>query len=223
MVCSVEAAWATAQRQVALPVGGYLGAVANSPISSLLDDPMIVAGMRLGLASAFPEPKLNKIFAPDGGKLIEAVLETDAGVASTIALLSEGEFLQPDWRQDPGFQKYHSLVFNGGKKIRGPLLVIHGESDTQLSSEVATHAVNNIADRFPSSQLEYILLPHVKHAPALAASHRLWMDWIADRFAGRESKSYCQLSKLPHARPGLSYQVEKNWYLEPAKKFYHAP
>lgn len=222
------AAWATAQRQVAQPVSGYLGAVAVSPVSNLLEEPgpllpIIIAGMCPGLASAYPDFKLSNILAPDGEKRLEALLQSEAGVAGCIAFMSEEEILQPSWRQDSYFQKYHSLVSNGGKKIGGPLLILHGDSDPRVSSKVTANAVDNTADSFPSSQLEYVLLSNVTHTPALAASQRLWMDWIADRFAGREVKSHCQRSTLLHARPCASYQMEQNWYLESAKHFYQAP
>lgn len=222
------AAWATAQRQVDQPIPGYLGAVAVAPVSSILEEPgrflpILIAAMCLGLTSTFPDFKLRDVMSPDGEKRFEAVLQTDGCVASAVALLSEGEILQPNWRQDSYLQKYDSVVSNGGKEIGGPLLVIHGESDPQLSSKLTTDAVNKTASSFPSSQLEYILVPHVTHVSALAASQRLWMDWIADRFAGREVKFHCQRSTLPHARPGSSYQVEQNWYLESANKFYHVP
>ncbi|MCJ1465568.1 hypothetical protein MMC07_004186 [Pseudocyphellaria aurata] len=222
------AAWATAQRQVAQPVSGYLGAVAVSPVSNLLEEPgpllpIIIAAMCPGLASAYPDFKLSNMLTANGEKRLEALLQSEAGVASCIALMSEGEILQSNWRQDSHFQKYHSLVSNGGKKIGGPLLVIHGDSDPRVSSEVTANAVNNTADSFPSSQLEYVLLPHITHTPALTASQRLWMEWIADRFAGRVVKSHCQRSTLPHARPGASYQDEQNWYLQSAKHLYQAP
>lgn len=98
------AAWATAQRQVARPVPGYLGAVAVSSVSNILEVtgsflPIIVVGMCPGLASAFPDFKIIDILAPDSEKRIEAVLQTEAGVVSAAAVLSEEEILQPNWRQ----------------------------------------------------------------------------------------------------------------------------
>lgn len=215
------AAWATAQRQVTQPVPGYLGAVAISPVSNILEEPnlilpMIVAALYPGLALAFPEFTLNDTFTPDGEKIVEAAPQNEASFNKLIFLLWEGKILQPNWRQNSFLRGYHSLVSNGGKKIGGPLLVIHGESDPSLSSQVTTDAVKKTAERFPSSQLEYVLLPYVEHGPALAASQRLWMDWIADRFAGREVKPFCQRSMLPHARPGLSYQVESDFFSDSA-------
>lgn len=161
-----------------------------------------------GLASAFPDFKLNNIFTPEGEKRIEAVLRSEAGVASTIALLSEGEILQPNWRQVPYLQKYLSLVSNGGKDIRRPLLVIHGEADPQLSSKVTTDAVINTAAKFPGTQLKYALLRYVTHAPSVAASQRLWMDWIADRSAGRTVEFRCERCTLPLRQPKLPYPVD---------------
>ena len=65
------------------------------------------------------------------------------------------------------------MIVNGGKKIAGPLLVVHGTTNDQWSSAATMAAVNRTAEAFPKSQLEYVLLPNVAHVPALQASQRL--------------------------------------------------
>lgn len=222
------AAWAVAQRQAIKPVTGYLGAVAISPVTRIIDDTgpfLTILGTAIcpGLAAAFPEFRLDHVLTPDGENRIKAIIQSGGGVASSIALLSGGELVKPTWKEDPYIQKYQSLISNGGKEIGGPLLVIHGECDARVSTHVTTSAVDKTADLFPSSQLQYVLLPHVTHNPALSASQRLWMDWIGDRFAGREVESRRLRSNLVPARPGEAYQEELNWYITPATQFFHAP
>ena len=77
--------------------------------------------------------------------------------------------------------------------------------------------------KFPTSSIEYTILPHITHVPALSASQRLWMGWIEDRFAAREVRSYEGPRKALLSRPVASYQIEQSWYLEPATELYHAP
>ncbi|KAK3169218.1 hypothetical protein OEA41_008601 [Lepraria neglecta] len=222
------AAWAVAQREATSPVPGYLGAIAISPYTSFLNEegkfsPLMGAAICRGIASSFPEFDPKEILTQEGEGRVAMMFQTHAGVAAAIALLSGADLLKPDWKQNRHLQKHGKLTSNGGKPIKGPLLVIHGESDRMNSPAAVKIAVEKTASLFPSSQLEVIWLPHVTHAPALGASQRLWMDWIADRFAGVEVKPGCQTSQLASARPAMAYHKEQNWYLEAASQFYHTP
>ena len=226
------ATWATAQRQVDKPISGYLGGVAISPVTSIVDLPepflsVIGAAFSSGLASTFPDFKPADILTENGQRSVAATEQCGAGVASGIALFLGADggagLMKPNWIENQHVQKYQAMISNGGKKIAGPLLVVHGEADEKLASAMTTAAVDKTAEAFPESQLEYLLIPNVTHVPALQASQRLWMEWIADRFAGREVKKQVVRSELPRARPAASYQKEQNWYLEPATQFFHAP
>lgn len=222
------AAWAVAQRVATDPVPGYLGAIAVSPYTGFLNEngkfsPLIGAAMCQGIASAVPDFDPKAILTPEGEKRLAIMYQTGAGVASAVALLYGAEVVKPDWKENPHIRKYGLSTANGGKPIKGPLLVIHGESDVMNSAVTVADAVERTADIFPSSQLEFVSLPHVTHTPALGASQRLWMDWIRDRFAGVEVKPRYQRSSLTSARPDTAYHKEMNWYLEPATQFYHTP
>ncbi|CAO1601944.1 hypothetical protein XANCAGTX0491_005582 [Xanthoria calcicola] len=100
---------------------------------------------------------------------------------------------------------------------------MHGEADETLSVDATNEAVAKTAALAPASSLEYIALPDVTHAPALQASQSIWMDWISDRFAGKEARSGFQRTTIVRPRPAPSYQVAQSWYLEPASQFFHAP
>ena len=226
------ATWAVAQRQVDKPTSGYLGGVAISPATTLIDLPepflsVVGVAMSPGLASTFPDFNLADILTGDGQRSLAVVEQSGAGIASGIALLLGADggagLMKSNWVQNQHVQKYQAMISNGGKQIANPLLVIHGVNDDRLSSATTTAAVHKTAEAFPESQLEYVLIPNVTHVPALQASQRLWMDWIADRFAGREVKYQVQHTELSRARPTASYQQEQNWYLETATQCFHAP
>lgn len=222
------AAWSVAQRAALTSIPGYLGAVAVSPYASLLEEQnefskVLAAAMCPGLASVFPEFSPGDLLTADGEKRLDMVHQTGAAISSAVALLSGVEFLKPNWKENTHFLQYQALTSNGGKAIKGPLLVTHGKSDPVLSVAVVDNAVKKTADRFPSSQIEYASLPNVTHVSALAASQRLWMDWIGDRFAGRVVESICHSHELACARPDHSRQSDQNWYLESATQPYHAP
>ena len=223
------AAWATAQRQVDIPLDNFLGAVAISPTTSALDQPeplrsVLLAAICPGLAAAFPEFAPADLLTTEGQQILQLIEESGAGMASGLALLHGQNTLRPDWAENKHLQAYHALVSNGGKKIQGPLLVIHGEKDDRISATVALDAANQTAEQHPSSLLDFVLLPNVGHVPALQASQSLWMRWIEDRFAGHnEVEPGYRHRTLSPVRKLASYHAEQNWYLEPATKFYHAP
>lgn len=203
------AAWSVAQKAALTSIPGYLGAVAVSPYTSILEEhnesaEWLIAAMFPGLASAFPEFTPGDLLTAEGERQLDMVHQTSAGIASAFALLSGAEILKPNWKQNRHFRHHQALTSNGGKAIKGPLLVAHGKTDPILSVEVVENAVKRTADLFPSSQIEYASLPNVTHVAALAASQRLWMDWIGDRFAGRAVESTCHSHELACARPQFS-------------------
>ena len=203
-------------------IHGYLGAIAVAPYTSLLEEQTEVSVLLTpatcpGLASAFPDFSLGDLLTAEGEKRLDIVHQTSAAMGSAVAILSVGDLLKPNWKENTHFRQYQAMTSNGGKAIKGPLLVIHGKSDPILNDAVVENVVKRTVDLFPSSQIEYVSLPYVTHDSALPASQRLWMDWIADRFAGQAVESTCHSHELACARPDGSQQTDQNWYLAPAQ------
>ena len=222
------AAWSVAQRAALTSLPGYLGAVAVSPYVSLDEEhtelaTVLTPAVCPGIATIFPEFKLGDLLTAEGEKRLEMVHQASAAMSSGVAILSGVDTIKPNWKENTHYQQHQALTSNGGKAIKGPLLVIHGKSDPVLSVAVIEKVVKRTADLFPSSQIEYAALPNVTHVSALPASQRLWMDWIGDRFAGRAIESTYLSYELPRARPDHCQQGEQNWYLEAATRPFHAP
>ncbi len=201
-------------------IRGYLGAIAVAPYTSLLEEQTEVSILLTpatcpGLASAFPDFSLEDFLTAEGEKRLDIVHRTSAAMGSAIAILSEVDLLKPNWKENTHFRQYQAMTSNGSKAINGPLLVIHGKSDPILNVAVVENVVKRTVDLFPSSQIEFVSLPYVTHDSALPASQRLWMDWIADRFAGRAVESTSHSHELACARPDAP-QSDQNWYLAPA-------
>ena len=222
------AAWSVAQRAAFTSMSGYLGAVAVSPYVNLYEEDSEIAKMLTpaicpGIATSFPEFKLKDLLTPEGEKRLEMVHQTSAAMSSGVAILSGVDSLKPNWKENTHYRQHQVLTCNGGKAIKGPLLIIHGKSDPVLSVAVIEKVVKRTVNLFPSAQIEYATLPNVTHVSALPASQRLWMDWIGDRFARRAVESTYRSYELPRARPDHCQQGEQNWYLESATQPYHAP
>ena len=223
------AAWGVAQRQAINPVKGYLGSIALSPVTDVLelpptDNPLIPilgAFMTPGIKSVYPEFQPEDLFTDLGWQRFK--LYTQAGGCNPVAieLMVGFQLLVDDWMSNPYVVNYVELTLNGGKKIGGPLLVIQGEDDPNMNFTTTTSAVNKLAQAYPSSQLEYLTLPGVTHTPSLFASQRLWLDWIAARFAGIAVKSSYRRIQAPSTPRTLSsYQSDANWILTTASQPY---
>ncbi|KAI4159118.1 MAG: hypothetical protein L6R39_000417 [Caloplaca ligustica] len=224
------AAWAVSQRQAVTPITGFLGAIAVAPVTDVFEEPepirsMLVAALCPGIAHTYPDFDLSAILTPEGQQRLGTVQGLGAGVACAFALLSDGNLLKPgsEWKQNPQIEEYRQRITNGGKEIGGPLPVIHGDTDPRLSSQVALAAAKKTVELRPASSIDVGLLPHVTHTTALTAGQRSWMDWIADRFAGRAIDGGYRQTTITSARPAQSYLAEQNWFLQPATKFFHVP
>lgn len=219
--------WAAAQRQAIEPVDGYLGAIALAPVTNILDlpadnflKPIMGAAIIPGLSNIFPNFDPLDILSPIAVKRFSLDEQIRGGSFVSTVLLSGIDLFRCDWTQNEHVQAWNNLTVNGGKMIGGPLLVIQGGGDIQISPETTDRAVNLTAELFPEAQLQYATFPGVDHSSVLFVSQRLWIEWIADRFAGIEVKKGCHRSVFESARPSKSYQKQLNWFLEPATQPY---
>ena len=90
-----------------------------------------------------------------------------------IELITGIKLLVDDWWSNPFVRRYVELASTGDKRIGGPLLVIQGEADPNMSFTSITSAVDKLVQAFPDSQLDYVTLPGVAHTSSLFASQRL--------------------------------------------------
>lgn len=100
------AAWGVAQNHAVSRIPGYLGAIAISAATSILDNPepfgsLTAAIMGPGIAALYPEFDDNKFFTPEGLELLSEIVKLDFDFASstTISILFTlaGNLLKPDW------------------------------------------------------------------------------------------------------------------------------
>ena len=223
------AAWSVAQRQVDTPSSGYLGSIAVSPVTSIVElpeTPNPLIPLLAGLAGPVieqlePDFHTRDLSTDLGWERYNIYKQSGGGIPLLATLWTGFEAIKPDWRNNTHIQKFVASTANGGKKISGPLLVIQGELDPNMNVNTTTNAVEKTAKAFPESQLQYITLPGITHNPAMYASQRLWLDWIADRFAGKEAKGgYERLPEPRLPRPVNSYQSDANWVVKMAAEPY---
>ena len=215
------AAWSAAQRQANKPVDGYLGAVAASPVTDFSKLPstgpllgLLVASVAHTIAGLHLDFNHRDILTDEGARRWNLYLQLGAGVGVLFELLLGIELLKPDWRTNFHIQEFVRKTANGGKKILGPLLVLQGLSDTNIDPFTTTEGVRDTRNAYPESQLRYITYPGVTHVPLLYASQRVWLDWIAERFACKPVEPEYSSQVASPELGQEQYQSEVNWIVQ---------
>ena len=219
-------AWACARKHAVEPVEGYLGAVAVSPVTDVRKEPapirsLVVAAMMRGVKNMYPEFKEDDVLTREALQRQNFVEQLDCTTRVSIPLIMGLKVLRPGWEDNTYIKSYFETVSNGAKPIDGPMLVVHGDRDANLAIDVASTAVDQTARVSPKASIDYVAIPGPSHVPTLSAGQRVWMDWIADRFAGVPAEPGYNRSTLETALPLEGYQEKQTWYLEQATQFYH--
>lgn len=117
-------------------------------------------------------------------------------------------------------QKHGNLTSIGGKPIQKPLVAIDIEGDPLNSPATVKLAIEKITQFLSSTRHESVWLSEVRHSPALEASQRSWMVWIANRFADIDIPPVHRMSRPISARPSGMYKKDQTEYFEAASRCY---
>ncbi|THV44999.1 hypothetical protein BGAL_0545g00030 [Botrytis galanthina] len=216
-------AWGVTQSHTVSNMPGYLGAIAIS----VLDNPepfgsLIAATMAPGIAALYPEFDHNAFFTPESLELFNKIGKLDCASSTTIPILLtlSGNLLKPDWASNEWLLKYDDLTAHSGRKISGPLLVIQGDNDPIVNYDNTIEKLEAALDLSLTSHVQLFRLPGTSDTPAVTGSQKIWMNWIADRFAGVQIQPFDKNSSFANvvtpARNLSSYVPELNWFIVPA-------
>jgi pimeloyl-ACP methyl ester carboxylesterase len=231
------AAWAAAERQARIPVEGYLGTIAGSPLTNS-SGLAVVTGAELfmgievlsSIKSVFPDFNASIVATQAGLNYLElaeelqtcnsGVLEILVGAITAKPLLP---LSPPGWVQDPTVQAWQSLALAGGKNISGPLLILQGTADTTVPKALTDVYVNATCDLFPNVDLEYAVFEDVGHIPVLYAGQQVWLERIESLFSKEYVPSQgCKRTSFGTStpRPLGDYAGSFNYFLEYATNAY---
>lgn len=227
------AVWSFAERMRTNPIDGYLGGVALAPVTRLLDLPqgspikaLLVAATLPTIASIFPGFNVSSVLTPEGAQRLDLDVRTGGNVQVTIALLltmAGFPILKDGWENNTYIKRYNNDTGNGGKPIKGPLLVIQGNSDINIDVGTTTAAVGRTAAVNPRESISYAIYNNISHAPSVWVGQQRYLDWIAERFDGEAARPGLVKEQVSSFRPWSKYLPDQNFFSVKATESYHVP
>lgn len=237
-------AWAFAERQAVSPQAGYRGTVTISPaigFVDLINDALqlastaplslplwaqLVIGLQPKVIAAITTvfPSYNSSGMTDISydrwynvvKPLQGCLPTDS-----LAFASVTDFARPGWTNNSLVQKWKDAVAVSGKKFKGPLLVLVGDSDV-IPVDKLKGAVNATCKVSGDQSLEMSTYQSMEHFPVIQASRMQWISWVKEKITGnhgvytQDGQSNCGRTSL---ETGFNtnytvHGVPPNWIVE---------
>jgi pimeloyl-ACP methyl ester carboxylesterase len=209
-------AWAFAERQASSPQAGYRGTISISPPTKVIDwldsafqkiattppasvplwayvvlslQPKIIASIttvfpayNFSGMTALSYDRWNNVLKP-----LQGCLPTDALAFADVPI---PELAKPGWTNDSIVQQWQDQVHVGGRKFKGPLLVIGGEDDV-TPPDLIEQSVDDSCKVSGDQSLEMVTYQAMQHFPVIQASRVKWLGWIKDRVTGGSVHGSC--------------------------------
>jgi len=185
---------AEAGSEVADP--NYLGAIAISGVAEpqeiferLAPGPAhrMLVFLAQGIKTVFPKFRVEEMLTDKAIPLYQHI--SHACEASLGPELAANEMLKPGWENNPYVKEFFARNTPGRKPVHGPLLVISGEADPEVPSDLtATTVVRLCKQKNPVLFIEY---PGLNMSAVVRESVSEQISWIRARFAGLPAPSNC--------------------------------
>ena len=88
------------------------------------------------------------------------------------------------------------------------------DAGTTTQAVEVTHSIN------PESQLDHQIWEAVTHDPVMHTSQQVWLQWIADKFAGKPIPQGLSRTNYTPLLPPQRYQSDADWIVESATDMY---
>ena len=179
----------------------YLGVAAVSGLGDIRT-PMCVlskeaAYLAIHLTEAvrarYPVFNQEEILTVRGLELLEKLKTACTGPGTPIPKeppVKGSEILMENWELNPYIDQYFKLDETRQEKYKGPVLVINGEKEPPPTLANDIEAAKRMCEQGVDVQLK--IIPDANHFTLLVASIKDQMEWIADRFTGKEIPSNCE-------------------------------
>ncbi|RYP63148.1 hypothetical protein DL769_007059 [Monosporascus sp. CRB-8-3] len=182
---------------------GYLGTIAGSPWTLF----------RTSVSFQQSAAGLNSIITRAAtGSSRSSPRSVGAGGISLGLSLGLGP-VREDWDRS-WYAEAFDNTSNIGGPFAGPMLVLQGTGDASVNVKDVEAAVNATCGTIPDAQIEITVFEGVSHKPVMYAGQQIWLDWIADRLAGKKAPAGCQRHLHSPLLDVESYLKDRNWFLE---------
>ncbi len=174
----------------------YLGSVATSGVADAQEAYQRFAlrssnRMLLVLASTvkalYPEFQLSDMLKDVALPAYQRVTQTCGGETEPEFT---NEMLKPGWENNPFVKEFFSRNTPGHKSAHGPFLVISGEADPAIRSDMSEKTVARMCKQ--GSRILFLKYPDVDASGVMGASVADQISWIKARFAGYVAPNNCR-------------------------------
>jgi acetyl esterase/lipase len=179
----------------------YLGIISLSGLGNSRDPMVFISKMApqlgfficISVKARYPDFDYADVITDKGLELFEQVKTKCQGPGfgrPKPPPIKGTEALKKDWHLNPYIDKYFKMDESGQEKYKGPALVLIGEKETP-------HTLKNdpaVAKRMcrQGQDVLFKIIPDANHFNLLGKTMEDQLNWVADRFAGKEIPSSCE-------------------------------
>ncbi|KAI8629191.1 hypothetical protein F5Y19DRAFT_475754 [Xylariaceae sp. FL1651] len=204
---------------------GYRGTVAGSPTTDLFTGipQFIVPWVSMFLGGIFPSFDPADWLTPLGIARVKLLREIEGGIGVSQQLFlnpsEDAKVIKDSYNEMWYMDAYGKLANVGSRPFAGPLLVIQGTSDVYIPYDVTTKTVSDTCAYLESqglnSDLEYAVVNGTGHVPTLDATRSLWLQWLQERFEGKQvTHNGCITTHIESFLPLERYQAAGNSFIQ---------
>jgi pimeloyl-ACP methyl ester carboxylesterase len=185
---------AEAESEVGNP--NYLGAIAISGVAEaqeiferLAQGPSrrMLVFLAQGIKAVFPSFRVEEMLTDKALPLYEHI--SHACEVSLGPELAANEMLKPGWENNPNVKEFFARNTPGRKAVHGPLLLISGETDPEVPSDLTATTVARLCKQ--KNPILFIQYPGLNSSAVVRESVSEQISWIRARFAGLPAPGNC--------------------------------
>jgi len=165
----------------------YLGAVALSGVPEAHEIQRMPVFLARGIKTVFPEFRVEEMLTDKAIPLYQHIGQ--ACEASAGPDLEAREMLKPGWENNRYVKEFFTRNAPGRKPMKGPLLLIGGESDPETPSAIPATAVAQLCKQ--KDRALFVKYPGLNASAVIGDSVSEQISWIRARFAGHPAPSNC--------------------------------